>query len=126
MSGQLLLPGVSDTDLWQSLLEEIRDIVRLRTTKEVAFGLDVSPSELSHALAERNRYDLKLRYLPYLLRARGTDELPRIIVEHCGLSLGEPKPMSAAERLERLEAAALRSGPAGQAILDEAYGRRRR
>ncbi len=126
MNDQLSLPGVGDADLWAQVLEEIRDIVRLRSPKEVAFVLDISASELSHALAERNRCELKLRYLPYFLRARGTDTLPRLLVEHCGLSLGEPKPMSVAERLERLEAAILRSGAVGQALLEDAFGRRRR
>ena len=120
------MPGVGDADLWARMLEEIRDIVRLRTPKEVAFSLDMSASELSNALAERNRCELKLRYLPFLLRVRETDALPRMLVEHCELELGEPKPMTAAERLARLEQAVMRAGAAGQAIIDEAYGRRRR
>ncbi len=126
MPEQLAFPAVGDAELWEQILDAIRDVVRVRGPKEVAYALDLSPSELSNGLAERDRHEIKLRYLPYFLRARITDELPRLIVEFCGLSLGEARPLTAAEKLERLEAAALRSGPAGQAILDEAYGRRRR
>ncbi len=123
---QLSLPTVTDAETWAQILDEIREIVRARGPKEVAFALDISGSDLSNAIAERNRTELKLRHLPYFLHARLNDELPRIIVEHCGLSLSETRPLTAAERLERLEAAALRSGAAGQAILEDAFGPRRR
>lgn len=126
MPEQLALPTVGDADFWGQLLDLIRDIVRLRGAKEVAYALDISPSELANGLAERDRHGVKLRYLPYFLRARATDDLPRLIVEYCGLSLGEPRPLTVAERLERLEVAVRSSGAAGQAILEEAYGRRRR
>lgn len=93
---------------------------------QIAYDLDISGSELSNALNERNRSELKLRYLPYFLSHRLNDDLPRIIVEHCKLTLGEPRPLTAAEKLARLEEALGRAGAAGQAILADAYGKRRR
>jgi hypothetical protein len=115
---------VSDVDAWQGWLDAIREIVRAAGAKEAAFRLDLSGSELSNALAERNRCSIKAAHLPTLLSLRSTDELPRLIASHCGLELAAPRPMTAAERLERLEQALLRAGTAGQAILADAYGRR--
>ncbi len=126
MADQLSLPTISDVELWAQLLEVMRSIVRERGPKEVTYALDVSGSELANALAERNRCELKLRHLPYFLRARLNDDLPRLIVEHCGLSLGEPRALTAAEELALIKETLFRSGPLGQAVMNEVYGRRRR
>jgi hypothetical protein len=126
MSQQLELPAVSDTDSWAEVLDCVRDIVRARGNKDIAYALDVSPSDLSHALAERNRSELKLRYLPTLLRLRHNDDLPKAIARAAGLELAPARPLTAAERLERLEAALSRAGAAGQAIKEDAFGGRRR
>lgn len=118
---QLALPTVSDADLWAEIVESIRDIVRARGNKDVAFALDISGSELSNALAERNRCELKLRQLPTLLRLRQDDTLPRVLAKASGLELAAPRPLTAAERLERLEGALGRAGVVGQAILADAF-----
>jgi hypothetical protein len=125
MSQQLELPAVSDADAWAEILDCVRDIVRARGNKDMAYALDVSPSDLSHALAERNRFELKLRYLPALLRLRHNDDLPQAIARAAGLELAPARPLTAAEQLERIQAALGRAGAAGAAILDDAYGRRR-
>lgn len=126
--GQLEFPVISDAEVWRRMLEEIRDTCRADSRgglKQAAFDLDLSPSELSNALNERDRHDLKIKQLPYFLRRRLTDELPRLIVEACDLRLGEARPLTAAEKLSRLEEALTRAGAAGEAILADAYGRRR-
>lgn len=69
---------------------------------------------------------VRLKHLPYFLRRRLNDTLPRILVEHCKLSLGEPRPLTAVEKLARLEEALGRAGAAGDAILADAFGRRKR
>lgn len=122
MSEQLAFAAVSDTDAWADILDAVRDIVRARGNKDVAYALDVSPSDLSHALAERNRFELKLRFLPVLLRMRHNDDLPRAIARVAGLEIAPARPLTAAERLERLEAALARAGAAGAAIRDDAFG----
>lgn len=125
MSEQLSLPCVSDGDTWLGWLDAIGKIISFHGRKEVAFRLDMAPSDLSNCIAERNRTEFKMRQLTTLLRLRVDDELPRLIAGHCGLELAAPRPLTAAERLERLEGALLRAGTAGAAILDDAYGRRR-
>lgn len=122
---QLELPVISDAELWQRMLDEIRDVCRAETHKEVSFALDMTGSELSNALAERDRNHLKMRSFPYFLRHRRSDELLRLMVEFCGRELGAPRPLTAAEKLSRLEEALARAGAAGEAILADAYGRKR-
>lgn len=123
---QLGLPVITDASAWHRMLEECRRIAATVGHGDVAFGLGISEAELSNALSERNRNSLKLRQLPYFLRHRGgSDELPRVVAEVCELELATPKPLSAADKLERLESALMRAGTAGAAILADAYGRRR-
>lgn len=69
---------------------------------------------------------VRLKHLPYFLRRRLNDTLPRILVEHCKLTLGEPRPLTAVEKLARLEEALSRAGAAGDAIIADAFGRRKR
>lgn len=126
MTQQLAIPQVADGDVWAAVLDAVSDIIRARGHKEVAYALDISGSDLSNMLAERNRTEFKLRHLPTLLRLRHNDDLPRAIARAAGLELAPARPLTAAERLERLEAALARAGAAGQAIVDDALGTWRR
>lgn len=122
---QLRFEAIANADAWANWLDGIRTLTRQVGAKEVAYGLDVGPSDLSNMLAERNRSEFKLRHLPGLLSMRQDDVLPQLIADHCGLELAAKRELTAAEKLERLEAAILRCGPAGAAVLADAYGRRR-
>lgn len=124
LPAQLSFPVVSDAEAWDTVLDAIRDIVRARSNKEVAFALDIAGSDLSNMLADgRNRTEFKLRHLPILLRLRHNDDLPRALARVAGLELAPVRALTAGERLERLEAALARAGAAGQAISDDAFGR---
>lgn len=123
---QLEFPTLTDADHWAAILEAIRDICVARGSKDVTHALDVAPSDLSHMLAERNRFAFKLYHLPAFLRIRHNDDLPHAIARAAGLELSAPRPLTAAERLERIEAALSRAGAAGQAILADALGDWRR
>lgn len=125
MLNQLRFQAFADNEAWSGWLEAIREVVRGVGHKEASFALDLAGSDLSHALAERNRYELKARHLPKLLSLRQSDVLPQLIADHCGLEFAAKRELTAAEKLERLEAAILRCGPAGAAVLADAYGRRR-
>lgn len=123
---QLRFQSFSDGEAWTEWLDAIREIVRQVGHKEASFALDLAGSDLSNALAERNRFELKARHLPKLLSLRSTDVLPQLIADHCGLELAPLRQLTAAEKLERLEGAIGRAGTAGQAILADAYGGKRR
>lgn len=126
MSDQLLFPIVSDDSAWYKWLAIIKDMCAYHGNKIVAGHLDLNDeADVTHCLREQKRMNFKLRHLPALLRLRLDDQLPALIAQHCDRELAQPRPLTAAERLERLEAALLRAGTAGAAILDDAYGRRR-
>lgn len=122
---QLEIPAISELGLWRRILEAVNDICQVAGSKDVTDALDVSPSQLSHMRCERNGNDFKLKHLPSLLRLRHNDDLPRAIARAAGLELAPPTPLTPAQQLERIQAALSRAGAAGQAILDDAFGRRR-
>lgn len=122
MSEQLALPVISDADAWAEILDAVREIVRKRSNMAVSHVLDISGSELSNALAERNRSELKARHLVALLRLRHNDDLPRAIARAAGLELAPARALTPAEQLERLQAALSRAGAAGAAIVADAFG----
>lgn len=128
-SAQLAFPLLDDDERWQRMLDEIRGICsapRNGGKKQVSWDLKIAGPDLSNMLAENNRSELKLRFLPYFLRHRLNDELPRLIVEGCGLTLGEAmRPLTAVEELALLKEACARAGAAGAAIVDDAHSRRR-
>lgn len=124
-SKQLGLPVISEQETWQRMLKEIRNVCEVKGPCLVSYALEVTGPDLSNALNERNRTEFKMRHLPYFLKNRLSDELPRIIVDACDLSLGEARPLTAADKLARLEEAIGRAGVAGHAILADAYGKRR-
>lgn len=122
---QLVLPVISEAQVWERMLAEFRKVIEVRGNFQVAGDLDIASSTLSNCLAERNGNDFKAKHVPYFLRHRVSDDLPRVLVEPIGYGLKESRPLTAAERLERIEAALGRAGAAGAAILSDAFGGRR-
>ncbi len=88
---------------WALVLIELNRIVDEMGLKEAAFAIDVQPSHLAHALAERNRHHVRAEWvLPLLLRSRDMG-LAKAIMEPAGLAVREREQLTAEEKLERLE-----------------------
>ena len=102
--------------------------------KTVAYDLDVAPSQLSHALDERER-NLPARWVAYLVAgapAELGDEYVRRLAKLRGLEVHEARPPSPEEELAALKAALAEELGAGAraAVMAKAAtigrGRRRR
>lgn len=91
----------ADAD-WRRVLDAIRDVVDYVGAKEVAFDLDLQPSALSNALAERDRHP-RADWIPYLIRRAPSLELARALVAPGGLDVVEPPPMTPEQELARLK-----------------------
>lgn len=108
---------------WASVIEEMRRVVQLIGLKEAAFVIDVKPTNLAHALAERDRHYVRAEWiLPLLMRAPDMG-LARSLVGPAGLDVEEKPELSAEEKLERLELALASSlGPdMRKSIYDKAW-----
>jgi hypothetical protein len=100
VSNQLPLryDGRSHLDgVWAELVEEIRSVVAVRGLKEVAFDLDVSPSQLSHSLSERASHYLRANWIPYFVTHAPTHRIVELLAELRGLETRESAPLSADE-----------------------------
>lgn len=96
----------SDADRqWTALLAIIRDVVDEVGLKQCAFDLDVSPSQLSHALNERERHHVPARWLVYFVRRSRHDDLPAFFAQLRGLELVARPTISPEEELRRLKEA---------------------
>jgi hypothetical protein len=74
-------------DQWAAELAWLRRAVDVIGHKEVAYKLDVQPSQLTDALLERERKDVKARWLPTVLRMVSEEmraEYLRIVCEPLG------------------------------------------
>jgi hypothetical protein len=83
-------PRFSCNEAWEGLLERVRSVVRHIGLKQVAYDLDVQPSVLAHALAERERHYLRMEWLPYFVTNDPGIELVEHIAAWRGLYV-EPK-----------------------------------
>lgn len=108
---------------WQQILEELRAIVTALGLKQVAFDLDVQPSQLSHALAERERHRVAAEWLPYFLSKAKNDRLARLLAGIAGYEVQPRRELTDREKVERFEAA-LAKLPDGirRALMEDAFG----
>jgi hypothetical protein len=97
--------GVDSDTRWTALLATIRDVVDEIGLKQCAFDLDVSPSQLSHALNERERHHVPARWLVYLVTRSRHDDLPLFFASLRGLDLVARPVISPEEELRRLKEA---------------------
>lgn len=111
-------------DRWAALREEVRLAVIELGEKEVAYDLDVSPSQLSHALAERDR-NIPMKWIIYLIeRSRRGTKIAGYLAALAGHDLAPRKELTPEERLERIERAMSQElGPGVlRAIHERAFG----
>ena len=103
---------------WRDLKKMICEAVEEIGHKEVAYALDVSPSYLSHCLAERERHSIPLRWLPILLRMAKTDGLLSYLAALRGREVVAPEVLTPEEELVRMKQALLKNfGPAGADLI---------
>lgn len=105
------------------VMDVVREIVATATNKQVAYDLDISPSSLADALAERQDRGIKLAWLPVLMaRAAPAQriELLAALGDSHQLDVVPRKVLTPEERLARLEEA-LRTklGPVGEQLIKE-------
>ena len=98
-------PKYQASEHWHELLDELRAIVSAVGLKQVAYDLDRPPSELAHALAERDRHYLRAEWLPYLVTHAPSDRVVALIASWRGLEVQPRKTLTPEERLRRLEGA---------------------
>jgi hypothetical protein len=117
---------------WALIWEEDRRLLRQMAerigNKVCAIDLDVAPSQLSHALDERDR-NLPAKWIAYLVTNAGElgDDYVRRLAKLRGLEVIEAQPLKPAEELAELKAALAEClGPElRQAVLAKAKRRRR-
>lgn len=108
------------SEAWAGILTEIVRIVGIVGLKQAAFDLDAQPSQLAHALAERDRHYLRAEWLPYFLGKAPDAALARALAACSGLEVAPRRELTPAEKLDRIVRVLEQSGPAGAAILEEA------
>lgn len=109
----------------QSLLEAIKQAVANISIKELAYDLDVSPSLLADALAERSNKGVRASWLITIVdKANIADALA--ILNALGdikrLETQPRKELTPEERAERLEEKLRSLGPVGLQLIKEAVG----
>lgn len=137
MSPQLSLmyrPSHAGREAWQVQLEALRAAVAHLSAKEVSYELDVSCSQLSDAMAERDRkrwageWTLVVLAMLEAKHDEVADSLARAIIEsHAALSafvLEERRALTPEERAAAYEAELLTMGTAGQSAIARVNRRR--
>lgn len=107
------------------LLEAITRAVASISIKELAFMLDISPSLLADALAERSNKGVRASWLITIIRAAPLSDSLAILNALGDLKRIEAQPMkelTAEEKAERLEEKLRSLGPTGLRLIQEAIG----
>lgn len=113
-----------DRESWAHQLELLRLVVARVSLKEVAYRLDVEPSALANALAERDRHYVRASWLSALTELAAEhglgEELGAALVAPAGLSVAQAAQMTPEQRLERIQGALLTMGEVGDLVLKKA------
>ena len=103
---------------WARVMTEAKRVVDDIGLKQAAFDLDIQPSLLSHAVAERERHYLRAEWLIYLVRKDESGKLLAALADVGGWELSRRIELTSDQRLDRLESA-LRRLPDG--VIDAIY-----
>jgi hypothetical protein len=110
----------------ERLLDLEREAVSEIGIKQVCFDLDISPSQLAHALAGRDYHYVRAEWLPYLVaKARiAGPKIAKFFCSLCALDAVPRRELTAEEKLERLETSLRKNlGPDLQrVVVDGAFG----
>ena len=117
-------PTESSRSSWLETLEAIKEIVSSVGLKQLAYDLDVSPSLLGDALAERDRKGVRAEWLPTLL-ARASDMQAEALLTALagprGFDVERREVLTAEEELRRLKRAIRdQLGSVGEEVLRRA------
>lgn len=93
------------SESWAVTLAHCCRIVSTIGLKEVAHRLDTQPSLLAHQLAERNGNRLSGEQVQSILGMSGDEKLAGAMVSSGGFKVVEAKPLTADQKLGRIEAA---------------------
>ena len=94
-----------DVQEYEDIREQVIRVVNHAGHKEACFGLDVSPSLLSNALAGRDRHHLWMKWIPRLRRLDNTDGLAQVLAGPAYKPLARKEELTPTQRLARLESA---------------------
>jgi len=114
---QLELQGGTETALgawWRRWREALQGEIDKRGLKEVAFELDAKASDISHALAMRDRHYFRAEWMVWLMLH--SDDLAKLAASMRGLEVQRPRPLTAEEKVKRYERHLARLGEVGRAI----------
>jgi len=107
----------------RELLGEARRVVEEDGVKSLAYEWDIGHSELGKKLDERDRHYLKPRELVEIMLRDKTGRVFEMLALALGYDVQRRRELSPQEKLERLMLSLDRAGPAGRAIMDDAFGK---
>jgi hypothetical protein len=119
-------PHVTGADDWMVDIEWVRRAVDVVGHKEVAFKLDIAPAQLADALHERERKDVKEKWIPILLRMVPPDmcaEYLRVFNARHGYEARPIKIRTAAEENREMRELLKVHAPSVLSIIDKELGR---
>ncbi len=113
---------------WAKKLAWLRRAVDVLGHKEVAFTLDIKPSNLTDALLERERKDVKARWFEVVLAMDLPDEMiaEYLRIENQALGYETPKRIrnkTSAEELREMREALQRLAPGVLTLVDKELGK---
>lgn len=115
-------PRFARAEVWNNFLELIQASVSHIGLKQAAFDLDVQPSILAHALAERERHYLHLEWLHYFITTDTDDSIIEHIAAWRGLDVLPRQEITAEEWRTRVETALASMPPELAAVIKKKAG----
>ncbi len=111
----------------RKLLDAIRQAVANISIKELAFKLNIQPSLLADAMAERSNKGVRASWLVTVIKDAPLSDAIATLNELAalrGLEVVPRKELTAEEKAERLEEKLRSLGPTGLRLIEEAIGNR--
>lgn len=113
-------------DVWSEELAWLRRAVDVIGHKELAYKLDVQPSQLTDALLERERKDVKAKWIAtalFMVPEALCREYLVIVARKHGYTVERIKTRTAGEELRETREVIKRLAPAVLALVDEELGK---
>lgn len=114
------------SDDWLEIIAWFRRAVEVLNHKEVAFKLDIAPSQLTDALNERDRKDIKGKWFATVLRMCNEPlrrEYLEIVSRQHGYTIERVKVRTPEEELREVRELLKREAPGLLALVDREMGR---